>query len=159
MEWAEEDRTKLCLLCEQRGIKDGPDMFYCLALALARERYPASKKPGRPKKWTEWIGGMLVVEIERLVKYKGPRYSVNWACGQLAKREPWKSFLEVNGDTKSHDPVKSLRQAYYSSRDGKTTKLLRLAHERCENAYSAELWQAFVTSFVKESSDDLITTK
>ena len=37
-EWQDEDHAKLLLLCNEFGIKDSPDRFYRLALALALRR-------------------------------------------------------------------------------------------------------------------------
>jgi hypothetical protein len=49
-QWTGEDHSKLLILCRHYGIKDGPIMFYELALVLARELYPEPKKSGRPTK-------------------------------------------------------------------------------------------------------------
>lgn len=123
---AADDHAKLLLLCEHHGIKPSPSMYYELALALARELYPEPKKRGRRSKWTDLNRGTLVVEVERIAKPDDPSYGVAWACQQLAKREPWLSFLETaESGCSSPDPAEALRRVYYDSKDARWTNLTR----------------------------------
>jgi len=147
--WVEADHAMLLLLCQQYGIKEHPTMFYELALALARERYPEPKKRGRKSKWTLLNQGMLVVEVERLVKPNDPSRGVDWACQQLAKREPWKSFLEKKSGTISAEPAEALRQVYYNSRDEGWTELSRDAFKFNEIQGEIEEWDNLVFDCVR----------
>jgi hypothetical protein len=76
-QWAEEDYSKLRLLCQHYRIQAGPTMYYELSLALARELFPEPKKRGRHSKWTVLNRGALVVEIERLANVDNPAYGVS----------------------------------------------------------------------------------
>lgn len=147
---AEEDQSKLILLCQHFGIQASPFMFYELALALARELYPEPKKRGRKTKWS-WINqGMLVVEVERLVKPGDTAHGVDWACQQLAKREPWKSFLEIKeSDITNPDPAEALRRIYYGFRDDKWATVSRDAFKYDEAMGAIEQWEKQVIDFVK----------
>ena len=91
---ANEDSVRLNALCVERGIPAGPQMYYQLALALAREAYPAKKASGRRKIWDDLTSGALVVAIEQTIKPSRPKKPVTWACALLAKRDPWKTFCE-----------------------------------------------------------------
>lgn len=113
-----EDHEKLLLLCQHYNIKAGPGRFYQLALALARDFYPAPKKRGRKTKWTVEMKDELVFEIERLVKPDDPSHGVEWACRKLALREPWEAFL-VSKECSNFgpDPAEALRQVYFGYRN------------------------------------------
>ncbi|WP_426396281.1 hypothetical protein ACN9M1_17180 [Ralstonia sp. R-29] len=115
-EQATEDHAKLLLLCEHFGIQSGPNMFYQLALTLARQLYPQDKKAGKPQKWTGLNRGALVVEVDRLKHPGDATRGVAWACQQLSKREPWASFVEATDSLDSSpDPAEALRRTYYAS--------------------------------------------
>lgn len=148
--YGEEDHSKLLLLCRRYGIQASPVMFYELALALARELYPEPKKRGRKSKWTMLNKGALVVEIERLAKPDDPAHGVEWACKQVAKREPWKSFLEVKESTGTNpDPAESLRKVYYDFRTDKCAVVMRKAFNWHEWEGGIEEWEKQVIDFVK----------
>lgn len=111
----EENHAKLLLLCKRYGIQSGRLMFYDLALALAWELYPKPKKRGRGSKWNISKHLELVEDIERLIKPDDTVHGVKWASKELAKREKWKSFLEVEvGDKTS--PEETLRRTYYEAK-------------------------------------------
>jgi hypothetical protein len=147
----DEDDLKLKQLCAAYRIEDGPFMFYFLALALARERYPEPKSRGRRSKWTAMNGGALVVEIERLIVPGDSQHSVSWACGVLAKREPWKSFLEAKDgtDTFGADPAEALRQAYSRHRRWRWTNISRDAFKWHERTSSLDEWDTRVSESLR----------
>lgn len=146
----EEDYNKLLLLCKQYGIKQGESMFFQLSLALAREIYPEPKKRGRKSKWTDLNKGALVVEVERLVVPNNNSRSVAWACNQLSKREPWKSFIEVKrDDTSSPDPAEALRQIYFDFRGDRWAEVSRKAFRQYEAEDFVQGWEKQVDDFVR----------
>lgn len=148
--WAQEDHSRLLLLCQHYGIQTSPFLFYELALALARELYPEPKKRGRKSKWTALNKGALVVEVERLHKPEDPAHGVEWACQQIAKREPWKSFLEGKESTvTSPDPAEALRQVYYDFRTDKWAAVMRDAFKWHEHEGVIGEWEKQVIDFVK----------
>lgn len=149
-EWVSEDYAKLVMLCQKYGIAEGPNMFYQLALALARELYPEPKKRGRKSKWTVLNKGVLVVEVERLMRPNDPAHGVEWACEQLGKREPWASFLEAkeNG-TFGPDPAESLRQIYFDFRGDKWANVCRDAFKMYEYEGAIEQWEDYVIDCVR----------
>lgn len=139
---AKEDHSKLLLLCTHYGIPAGPRMFYDLSLVLARELYPEPKKRGRKSKWTAPNQGALVVEIERLVKPGDSAHGVRWAAKQLAKREPWKSFLEViESETTAPNPPEALRNKYFSFKDEKWANTMRKAFKMYEHEGAIADWE------------------
>lgn len=147
----EEDNAKLRLLAEQYGIQSGPDMFRELALALARELCPERKKHGRRAKWTDLIKGVLVVEIERLMRPNDPAHGVEWACMQLKGREPWKSFLDkIESDFSSPDPQEALRQIYYGFRNNRWATISLKAFRLHEHEGTIEDWEQQVSDIVKK---------
>lgn len=151
-QWAEEDHAKLLALCQLRGIKHGPSMFYLLALELARDLYPEPKKRGRKSKWTTLNKGALVVEVERLVMPDNPARGVAWACTQLAKREPWASFLESNDSgTSSPDPAEALRQIYFDFRNDRWATVSRDAYRFHEHEGTLTEWESLVLDAVENS--------
>ena len=148
----EEDYDKLLLLCKQYGIERGESMFVQLSLALAREIYPEPKKRGRKSKWTYLNKGALVVEVERLVRPDDESYGVQWACRQLAKREPWASFLEAKeGSDLGSDPAEALRQIYFKFRNDKWATVSRDAFKQYEAEGAITIWEKQVSDFVKNS--------
>jgi hypothetical protein len=148
--YGEEDSAKLLLLCQHYGIQASPIMFYQLALALARELYPEPKKRGRKSKWTVLNKGALVVEVERLVKPDDRAHGVAWACQQLAKQEPWASFLETKeGDTFDPDPAEALRQIYYDFQSDKWAAVWRDAFRFNEHEGAIAEWENLVMDFVR----------
>lgn len=149
-EWVSEDHAKLLMLCQHYGIHDSPGMIYQLALALAREIYPEPKKRGRKSKWTALNKGALVAEIERLVKPGDPAHGVEWACNQLAKREPWASFLEIKeGGTLGPDSAEALRRVYYDFRSDKWAEVSRDAFRWHEHENTLAEWEIMVLDSVR----------
>lgn len=146
----DEDYAKLLLLCKQYGIERGEPMFFQLSLALAREIYPEPKKRGRKSKWTDLNKGALVVEVERLVNADNPAHGVAWACNQLSRREPWKSFIEVkSGDASSPDSAEALRHIYFDFRENRWAEVSRNAFRRYEAEDCVLEWEREVDDFVR----------
>jgi hypothetical protein len=150
--WDEEDYQKLLLLCQHYAILEGPRMFYQLALSLARDfvdGFQERKPKGRKPKWTDWNKGMLVVEIERLVKSDEPAHGVAWAAKQLAKREPWKSFIEAKDSGElTPDPAEALRQAYYDFNDARWVIVTRKTFALHQHENTISEWENFVADVV-----------
>ena len=126
-------------------------MFYQLSLALAREMYPEPKKRGRPSKWTSVNKGVLVVEIERLIDNDDQFHGIEWACAQLAKREPWVSFLETKDGDFVADPAEALRQVYFASRSDKWATVARGSFKYHEYMGTVDTWDKEVFDCVKKS--------
>jgi len=152
-EWEREDFENLLLLCDHYGIKESNPMFAFanLSIALAKDlRVPAfteSKKRGRREKWDEFTRGILVAEVERTIK-PGNDYGVSWATKELAKKEPWKSFIKEKGGSLDSDPSEVLRQIYYNSVNIKFAKVARKAcMYYVEIEKSVQDWE----NFIKES--------
>jgi len=149
--WANEDHRKLLLLCHHYAIAEGPHMFYLLALSLAQDfvdGFKERKPRGRKLKWTDLNKSVLVVEIERIRsdhtggRANDPR-SVVWATKRLAKREPWKSFIEATGSGDS-DPAEALRHAYYDFKDDKWVKITGDAYKMHKHEDTISEWESFV---------------
>lgn len=149
-EWVDDDHGKLLMLCKHYGIKEDVGMFYQLALTLAREIYPEPKKRGRKSKWTILIKGVLVVEVERLMRPDDPAYGVEWACTQLSKREPWASFIEKKeSGTLAPDPTEALRQTYYDFRNDPWANISRDAFRMHEHERTITEWDKRVGDSVR----------
>jgi hypothetical protein len=147
---AEEDYSKLCLLCRHYRIQAGPIMFYELSLALARDLYPEPKKPGRKSKWTTLNLGALVVEIERIARPEEPDHGVAWGAKQLAKREPWKTFVKAKESGRTWpDPAEALRQAYYSFKDNRWAEVMRDVFKMHDHQGTIAAWEEQVADYVK----------
>jgi hypothetical protein len=141
------------LLCQHYGIQDSPDMFYELALTLARELYPEPRKRGRKTKWTAVTKGALVVEVDRIKWPNDSLHGVEWACGQLAKTEPWLSFLETKeGNSIVSDSAEALRKVYYEFRDDHWAKLVQESFIRHEREGRLDEWENLVIYFVTNST-------
>jgi hypothetical protein len=146
---ADEEHSKLLLLCEHYGIETSPQMFYLLALELARELFPERKKRGRKTKWNALNCGILVAEVER-VKRDDKTHGVEWACKQLAKREPWRSLLEAKETVNSTpDPAEALRKIYYEFRNEKWATIFRDAFAIHNQRGDIAEWERKVTQYVK----------
>jgi hypothetical protein len=138
-----EDIDRMFLLCDEMSIKDGPFMWFELALTLARQLYPEPLKKGRKAKWSPMRLGCLVVELERLAINGKP---IEWAANVLAKREPWKSFIESKeSDVANKDPGEALRKLYFNARDDKWTALCRKAYKWHEINDDIASWEATVS--------------
>ena len=148
-----EDFIKMILLCNKYEIEITEEfdlVWYKLALTLARELFPEPQKKGRKAKWTDLIKGALVVEVERHVRSDDQKYGAKWACTQLAKREPWKSFLEKKDDSNSTpDPVEALRKIYFDFREEKWANAMRQAFKWHQHQNTIGEWETLVTDSVK----------
>lgn len=60
---------------------------------------PESKRAGAPAKWDRWTRARLRMEVDDLVSEQASVQAeervkgVEWACGVLGRRDPWKSIL------------------------------------------------------------------
>jgi len=148
---AEEDGIKLITLMRHYDVKPSEAMFYELCLALARELYPEPRPRGRKSKWTLLNKGALVVEVERLVNPDDPLRGVAWACGVLASREPWKSFLETKeGGSFGPNPAEALRQTYFSFRGEKWAMAMRHSFKYHEHEGDLAKWDEDVFDYVRK---------
>jgi hypothetical protein len=156
-EWNLEDFAKLLKLCEEYGIPYSDDlsrMWYSLALALARQYRPAPKKRGAYQKWHILNEGALVVEVERRIKQKGTGSSVKWACRQLAKEEPWRSFVgSKEGDAPSLDPGEVLRGKYQKFCSDKKMEVFRKVYLSYAERGDLQGWNDYLHSVVKKKQE------
>ncbi len=142
-EWAEEDMRNMLHLCEHYGIANSPSQFYELALHLAREHVPCFKvKPveGRPKKWTDFLLGVLAVEIERLTATGA---TIQSAATTLAQRSPWCDLLEQWDEAAAHfgsDPAEALKTAYKNSKKSPFLNICRSAFAHDEREGNTHEW-------------------
>lgn len=140
---------KLTRLIAHYGIEPSPMQFYELSIALARELYPVRKKRGRRKKWGALQSGVLVVEVERLVRTGDPAHGVEWACRTLAKKEPWTSFLEAKGASDfGPKPEEALRQTYFAFREDRWASVSRHAFRNHQTTGTLPEWEQFVAECV-----------
>lgn len=151
--YAQEDLSKLLLLCRYYDIPEGAHMFYALSLALARDfvnGFKERKPRGRKSKWTSLNKGALVVEIEHLTKKNDPAHGIAWATKQLTKREPWKSFLETKDSNATNPaPAEALRKTYYSFKGNKWAELMRDLFKMHEQEGTITAWEERVADYVK----------
>jgi hypothetical protein len=134
-EWDNEDFEIMLKICEEHGITS----WYELALKLAKELYTEPKKKGRKTKWMDYEKGVLVVEVERLLDDKK---TIESACYQLSKIEPWKSFVETKDDvTTSPDPGEVLRKIYIAFKNDKWAETFRLAYLGLEATNKIDKWE------------------
>lgn len=145
--YTDEDADKIAFLCQELGIPPDGLMVYRLALALAYRLYPEPKKPGRRIKWTELQTSALVVEVERRVRPDDSTHGVRWACEQLSRQEPWRSFLQVAGKTGT-DPTEVLRQRYFRHRKDNWANVMRRAYAIHQIEGDINGWEARVRDFV-----------
>ncbi len=149
-EQSREDGAKMLLLCQYFDIQSGPNMFYELALALAQKLYPEHEKRGRKVKWTDFGKGILVAEVERITRTKNATRGVTWACKQLAKTEPWKSFLDRKDSSfDSADPAEALRKTYYGFKCDRWAAVFRDALKLHQANDNLKPWNALVDEIVK----------
>ena len=134
-----EDLLKLYVLCDHYGIKLGPHRYLHLSLTMARQFVPGFREKaqrGRKTKWTIIQIAALIVAMEKKIE-PGTSRGVTWAAKALAKKAPWKSFLEekVSGET-DPNPAESLRKKYHDSKGGAIAEMARRAFK--PNADSGE---------------------
>ncbi len=90
--------------------------------------------------------GVLVVEVERLTVEGDPSHGISWACDQLAKREPWRRFVEAKDDSGfGPDPGEALRQIYTGARDTAWATAFRKAFKFHEWKNALPEWEAMVS--------------
>lgn len=150
VKWVEEDNKNLLVLCEHFGIPKGPDQFYFLALALAREMVPCFQekaKEGRPRKWNDYALGVLAVEIERITS---TGVTLDNAAKALATRKPWNSFLEKwdygNSFSLGAAPDEAIKTAYKSAKKRIFSDVARKAFKWHELQGTIGEWESDVMS-------------
>lgn len=133
--------------------------LFDLCIAMGRKLHPKKPLTGRPKIWTDEIKGILVVEMERLLK-NNPGFSVEHAIKQLSKKKPWISFIKTNSS--SGDRADVIKQYYYESKDKKNTQRIRDAYELLVKIDSQDLWENTLALLenmsVKKYNANLITS-
>lgn len=113
---AAEMRIKLFVLLDHFEISsDNPDCWLQLAVKLALEHVPGfqvERKVGAKPKWTIFNRRELreTIDCEKSKAGNIAGKGIAWACGILAKQEPWKSLV------KGQDRAESLRSVYYKAR-------------------------------------------
>ncbi|MFN7695609.1 MAG: hypothetical protein ACK5O3_16340 [Burkholderiales bacterium] len=151
----EEDR-RLVALAEQMGIPDDPHRWYFLALELARRHVPELmpvKEEGRPRTWSEFELGVLVVEVERERTTTTPHKTILAATKALADRRPWRDLLNrwAPGHKHNNDPGEALRHRYGLGKKLKFTKACRHKFKLYEARGELDKWDEFVR-MVKEET-------
>jgi hypothetical protein len=150
--WIEEDYQNLRLLCAHFGIADGPHQFTLLALELAKELVPCFQekaKEGRPRKWDDFALGALAVELERLT---GAGFTIDNAAQTLAKKEPWRSFLEsweIDSSSFGASPEDAIKTAYKNAKKNNWTDVMRDAFKKHEAFGTLEEWDAKFISTIE----------
>lgn len=149
--WAEEDDEKINLLGASLGHNpDDPNFFKDLALTLARQLYPESKKRGRTNKWTELNRGVLVVEVERLKEQSPTKSPLKTVCYTLSKLEPWSAFLESQHcDSTTPDPGAILSRMYQESKTLPMTEVVRTVYRIHRERGSLSDWAKFVRDVIE----------
>jgi len=149
--WAQEDDEKINRLGVSFDLNpDHPTFFKELALKLARELYPASKKRGRINKWTELNRAALVVEIERLKEQSLAKSPLKTQCYNLSKIKPWSEFLESQHcDSTTPDPGSILLRMYQDSKTLPITEAVRAVYRFHQERGSLSDWERFVRDVVE----------
>ena len=146
---ANEDLVRMHALCAERGIPEGPRMYYQLALALAREAYPAKKVSGRKKIWDDLTLGALVVAVEQTIKASRSKKPVTWACAVLARSDPWKTFC-VDRQFEDGALVSDvLHTRYKGFKASPRANLMRDAFALHEMQGRIDEWDEFVADLLK----------
>jgi hypothetical protein len=126
-------------------------MYLELALQLAREAYPESKKTGRNKVWNDLMLGALVVELERYIESRKTKPSISSASDILAEKQPWAKFLSERtlnegkdlGGT-SPDPGEVLRKKYNSFCNNLKANVMRDVYRLQLLEGTTDEWDRFV---------------
>jgi hypothetical protein len=145
---AQADKVRLDTLCQERGIAPSSEMYFQLALELAREAYPAPKPRGRKKAWNDFTLGALVVAVELKLKSVERAMSDVWACTEVAKTEPWNSFARSRSIEGEGVPAEVLRVAYKSFKGSPRANLMRHAHSLYELDGRLTEWELLVKDFL-----------
>jgi len=112
----QEDHQKLLTLCEIFQIPRGENQFYELSLALARKFLSPPMPTGAKRKWTDGDFARLVIEVEALEKEKGR--SKSWVYKQLARKDPYKTLLQLkNPEKTAKNPEGTLERHYKNHKD------------------------------------------
>lgn len=120
----DEDEKNLRLLGEFFGLE--VFSYRELCIRLAAQSVPAfnvKPKRGRPPLWNEYLGGVLVVELEAKEVGNG----IAWAATQLAKNQLWRARF-ASQDSKL-DLAEIMRTRYYEYRDRPFSKVMRDAYQ------------------------------
>lgn len=144
---------KLDMLLDEYDISRDGNEWMMLAWKLAEEYEPGfqlQKKRGRPKKWTDDRLSLLLVEFDDLIDLKHISKGASWASKRIAKKEPWKSFIEtklISGlDDENPDPSLALLKIYHDAKSNPPKKfgLWKARHERYIKEKWLEEWQDLV---------------
>lgn len=144
-QWVLEDLAQMELLREQYGIPDDSLKWYMLALELARETYPKPLKRGPKTKWNEFVCGILVVEVERLISSE--RKSLNWVYKTLGNRPRWSQFVIKKENTLGSKEY-SIEDIYKAHKNRRGTKLMRDAFKFHQQKGTIDQWERQVDQFL-----------
>ena len=122
-----ESGRRIFLLLERYGInKDDPDCWFMLAFNLARKHEPGfavefgEKHKGAPRKWDSVRLAALyhdVMQLKDTRRREKKKYTLQSACFELWKREPWKNMESIKNS-------KTLENRF---REAETSELLSAA--------------------------------
>jgi hypothetical protein len=146
-EQVRDEMSRLTALAHHYNIaaEDFDDMTYQLALKLARELYPEPKRPGQKAKWNGPKIGKLVVEMERIIVPNSKPRGITFAATQLAKKEPWKSFV------KGANKAETIRIAYTKGRNDPWSDVMRTTFKQDEIRGALAEWDQAVFETVNYS--------
>ena len=95
----------------------------------------------------------VVVEIERLIEDQGGDKDVSAACKELAKKEPWKTFIEAKEEgTFGATPAEVLRKIYFEKNGDRWSSVTRDAFSYYESQGKTSEWDEFVQEAAKDAS-------
>ena len=144
----QEIEKKLTLLFEHYNIFEGVqlDRWRELAIALAKDFVPGFQwnKKGAPRKWKEENLAFLVIDFEHIKTTKNLKSEVLIAK-ELAKREPWKTFIQQKeAPGISPNPSEVLRQLYIKNKDNTFVKHIREFYEHTVKTRGADSWDNYI---------------
>ena len=81
---------------------------------------------------------------------RDPDHGVAWAAKQLAKREPWKTFVKAKESGRTcTNPAEALRKAYYSFKGNGWAEMMRNAFKIHDHEGTIAAWEERVADYVK----------
>lgn len=149
-ERSQDFEERLGLLCEHYNIEIKGQSWLPLVLAMAKDFVPGfqeKQKRGRKKKWDHFTRGVLVVEVDRLLK-ENPNKSMLWACNRLSSEYPWNLFVVEKEGALSATPGGVLTNEYYKADERWSNVTLDAMKLHVENN-EPEKWKEIVASILE----------
>ncbi len=137
----EIDHLLLRILADTLEIPADENMWFSLALALARDKFPEPRSSGAKFKWHSNYNIALIGEVSHLQSTRTTVKSISHACRILASKEPWKNVSKSNDTTARSE---SLRKRYQNLKKDKP--LFQSALVRYKSLVQSGQWNEFVNS-------------